>query len=78
VTRQNDQNGIRVYIGDETSMNGMKDCSVVTANYELDKGVRGVIGIVGPKRMDYEHVFSTLHTLMTELDDLYHKNDREG
>ncbi len=51
---------------------------MVTANYELDKGGRGVIGIVGPKRMDYEHVFSTLHTLMTELDDLYHKNDREG
>ena len=27
----------------------MKDCSVVTATYELGEGIRGTIGIVGPK-----------------------------
>ena len=34
----------------------MKDCSVVTTTYELGEGMRGTIGIVGPKRMDYEKV----------------------
>ena len=34
----------------------MKDCSVVTATYELGEGMQGTIGIIGPKRMDYEHV----------------------
>ena len=33
----------------------MKDCSVVTATYELGEGMKGTIGIIGPKRMDYEH-----------------------
>ena len=32
----------------------MKDCSVVTANYDLGGGLRGTVGIIGPKRMDYE------------------------
>ncbi len=38
----------------------MKDCSVVTATYELGEGMKGTIGIIGPKRMDYEHVVKTL------------------
>ena len=46
--------GIQVYIGNESPIQTMKDCSVVTATYELGEGVRGTIGIVGPKRMDYE------------------------
>ena len=48
-----DNTGIQVYIGDETPVENMKDCSIVTATYELGDGVKGTIGIVGPKRMDY-------------------------
>lgn len=65
--------GIQVYIGDETSVKTMKDCSVVTATYELEEGLQGTIGIIGPKRMDYEHVVSTLKTLMAQLDAIYKK-----
>ena len=65
--------GIQVYIGEETSVQSMKDCSVVTATYELSDGVKGSIGIVGPKRMDYEKVVSTLQTLMTQMDLIYRK-----
>lgn len=64
-------NGIQVYIGDESKVASMKDCSVVTATYELGEGMRGTIGIVGPKRMDYERVVDTLKTLMDQLDTLY-------
>ena len=51
----------------------MKDCSVVTATYELEEGVYGKVGIIGPKRMDYEKVVSTLQTLKTQMDDIFKK-----
>ena len=51
-----DSSEIQVYIGKENTVESMKDCSVVTATYELTDGVYGKIGIVGPKRMDYEKV----------------------
>lgn len=65
--------GIQVYIGNETPVQTMKDCSVVTATYELGEGMQGTIGIIGPKRMDYDHVVSTLKTLMNELDAIFKK-----
>ncbi len=52
--------GIQVYIGKETEVNSMKDCSVVTATYEFEDGVYGKIGVIGPKRMDYEKVLEVL------------------
>ena len=45
----------------------MKDCSVVTATYELGDGVKGTIGIIGPKRMDYENVLKSMKRLQSEL-----------
>jgi len=72
-----ENNGIQVYIGDETPVKTMKDCSVVTATYELGEGMKGTIGIIGPKRMDYEHVMKTLKTLQSELDAIYNKEPKE-
>ncbi len=69
------EHGIQVYIGNETSVQSMKDCSVVTATYDLGDGLQGCIGIVGPKRMNYEHVMSTLKQLKIELDNIYHKKE---
>ena len=70
-----DNTGIQVYIGDETPVQNMKDCSVVTATYELGEGMKGTIGIIGPKRMDYEHVLKSMKRLQNELDQTFHKND---
>lgn len=67
--------GIQVFIGNEMPVQNMKDCSVVTATYELGEGMQGTIGIIGPKRMDYEHVMKTLKTLQNELDTIYHKRE---
>ena len=72
---QSENKDIQVFIGDETNVKKMKDCSVVTATYELGEGLQGTIGIIGPKRMDYEHVMKTLKTLMAELDDIFHKDE---
>ena len=65
------KNGIRVYIGEESPIQGMKDCSIVTASYEFGDGMKGTIGIIGPKRMDYEKVVGTLQTIKSQLDTLY-------
>ena len=62
--------GIQIYIGNEVPVDTMKDCSVVTATYELGEGMRGTIGVIGPKRMDYEHVVDSLKHLKEELDRL--------
>ncbi len=67
------QQGIQVYIGNETPMPGMKDCSIVTATYELEEGMQGTIGIIGPKRMDYDKVLRTLKSLKNQLDTIYKK-----
>ena len=67
-----DNTGIQVYIGDETPVQTMKDCSVVTATYELGDGMKGTIGIIGPKRMDYEHVLKSMKRLQSELDQMFH------
>lgn len=58
--KDGEDTGIQVYIGNETPGQTMKDCSVVTTTYELGEGMRGTIGIVGPKRMDYEKVVDNL------------------
>lgn len=66
-------NGIQVYIGKEMPTQGMQDCSVVTATYELGEGMKGTVGIIGPKRMDYDKVVGVLKDIMHQLDDLYKK-----
>ena len=68
------ENGVKVYIGNEVPVSDMKDLSVVTANYEIGEGLRGTIGIVGPKRMDYEKVLKTIRTVMASLDEQF-KNE---
>ena len=72
-----DNTGIQVYIGNESPIQTMKDCSVVTATYELGEGVRGTIGIVGPKRMDYEKVMDNLKTLKNSLDGILNKDKEQ-
>lgn len=70
--------GIQVYIGNESPVQTMRNCSVVTATYELGEGMKGTIGIIGPKRMDYDKVVSTLKTLTTQLDEIFNKTSGES
>ncbi|MBQ1546971.1 MAG: heat-inducible transcription repressor HrcA [Lachnospiraceae bacterium] len=67
--------GIQVYIGDESPVATMKDCSVVTASYELGEGMKGTIGIIGPKRMDYKKVMNNLKHLKKELDRMMNNDE---
>lgn len=69
-----DKNEIKVYIGEESPIQTMKDCSIVTANYEFGDGMRGMIGIIGPKRMDYDKVVGTIKNIKSQLDQMYKKD----
>ena len=72
-TDEENRNGIQIYIGSESPVSTMKDCSIVTATYELEEGVQGTIGIIGPKRMDYKKVVGNLQTMMNQLDEIFKK-----
>lgn len=69
--------GIQVYIGEESAVSTMKDCSVVTATYDLGGGVKGTVGIVGPKRMDYKNAMDNLNQLKVQLDKMLSEEERK-
>ena len=78
ISQDENETGIQVYIGNESPVQTMKDCSVVTTSYDLGDGMKGTIGIIGPKRMDYDRVVTTLKTLTTQLDLIFNNNKEEG
>lgn len=72
---------MQILIGSENTVQGMKDCSVITATYKMGDNTRGTIGIVGPTRMDYSQVISVLNgmvknieNVLRNLSDENHKN----
>lgn len=48
--------GVQIYIGHESGLESLGDCSVVTAPYEVNGEVVGSVGVIGPTRMAYERV----------------------
>ena len=65
------ETGIQVYIGKEMPVASMTDCSVVTTTYDLGGGMKGTVGIIGPKRMDYDKVVGVLKDIAHHMEDLY-------
>ncbi len=55
-----DTMGINIKIGSENNINGIKDCSLITTNYTLGGTLIGSIGIIGPTRMEYPRVISSM------------------
>ncbi|MEP7205927.1 MAG: heat-inducible transcriptional repressor HrcA [Casimicrobiaceae bacterium] len=48
--------GVQIYIGDESGLGPLDDCSVIAAPYERDGRVIGTLGVIGPTRMAYERI----------------------
>ena len=48
--------GVRIYIGGESGLAPLDECSIVTAPYEANGRVIGTLGVIGPTRMAYERV----------------------
>lgn len=54
------ENEVRVLIGPENVAEELRDSSVVLATYDAGENMRGLIGVVGPTRMDYSKVAAKL------------------
>lgn len=50
---ENKPRGLTIRIGEENKIDDIKDCSLITATYEIDNEIIGSIGILGPTRMQY-------------------------
>ncbi len=48
--------GVQIFIGEESGYEVLDDCSIVTSPYQREGQVLGVLGVIGPTRMDYERV----------------------
>ncbi|OGS92107.1 MAG: heat-inducible transcriptional repressor HrcA [Gallionellales bacterium GWA2_60_18] len=48
--------GIHIFVGAESGLASLEECSVITAPYSADGKVVGTLAVVGPKRMDYQRV----------------------
>jgi len=48
--------GVQIFIGGESGLVPLDECSVVTAPYEVDGKIVGTVGVIGPTRMAYERV----------------------
>ena len=58
---------IIIQIGNENSIEGIKECSLVTASYSVGDHVIGTIGIIGPTRMEYSKVVSSMHYMRNKI-----------
>ena len=61
------ENGVKVLIGPENVAEELKDSSVVLASYDMGDNTKGLIGVVGPTRMDYSTVAAKLGLIARAL-----------
>ena len=54
--RSEQAEGVKIFIGGESQLVPLDECSMVTAPYEVDGKVMGTVGVIGPTRMAYERV----------------------
>lgn len=65
-----EREGIRVVIGPENVAAELSDASVLMATYPMGGGMRGMIGVVGPTRMDYSRMVSRLGYFAEKLKEM--------
>jgi heat-inducible transcriptional repressor len=65
-----DKSGITVIIGDESPLLKNNDLSLVISTYKAFGNMTGAIGVIGPKRMNYGKVISTLETVSKMMTDI--------
>lgn len=63
-----DEGPMKILIGPENVSDALKDTSVVVASYDIGDDMRGLIGVVGPTRMDYATVAARLTGLCRRAD----------
>ena len=54
--KSHQSSGMQIFIGEESGYQALDECSIVTAPYQSDGEVIGILGVIGPTRMAYERV----------------------
>ncbi|HHZ00590.1 MAG TPA: HrcA family transcriptional regulator, partial [Tissierellia bacterium] len=67
-------NDLDIYIGSENKYRELKDCSLITATYKINGKLIGRIGVIGPTRMDYNNVISTVKSISDAISDIINQN----
>ena len=72
-----DEGPMKILIGPENVSDALKDTSVVVASYDIGDDMRGLIGVVGPTRMDYAAVAARLTGFADGLTKLFGKQEKQ-
>ena len=67
---------MQILIGPENVNEALKDASVVVASYDIGENMRGLIGVVGPTRMDYAAVAARLSYFAESLTKMFGKSNQ--
>ena len=70
------QNGTKVLVGPENVAQELKDTSVVMTKFDIGDGMQGMIGVVGPTRMDYAKVTARLSYFAESLSKMFAKPEQ--
>ena len=70
------QNGTQVLVGPENVAQELKDTSVVMTKFDIGDGMQGMIGVVGPTRMDYAKVTARLSYFAESLSKMFSKPEQ--
>ena len=69
-------NGTKVLVGPENVSKELKDTSVVMTKFDIGDGLQGMIGVVGPTRMDYAQITARLSYFTESLSRMFSKPDK--
>jgi len=70
------QSGTKVLVGPENVSEELKDTSVVMTKFDIGDGLQGMIGVVGPTRMDYAKVTARLSYFAESLSKMFAKPEQ--
>jgi heat-inducible transcriptional repressor len=74
----NEANAVNVTIGSENSLQELKDLSIVTTVYKNGQKAVGVLGIIGPKRMEYKKMMALVNNVSKVLNDFLTRQSKGG
>ena len=65
---------VKISIGKENNLEQFKECSLITATYKFNGKLIGRIGVIGPTRMDYNNVISTVKSISDAINEIISQN----
>jgi heat-inducible transcriptional repressor len=68
------KNDLDISIGRENPYEELRDCSLITATYKFNGKIIGKIGVIGPTRMDYQKVISTVKSMSDAINEIIDNN----